>query len=530
MNSKVDLRQLAVNRDQATPGPVASPAQRRRVLSRFVLPAAPLVGFVALLGFAVREAFVPPRSVTVLPVISSQSMSEQPSDTPLFRAAGWVEPRPTATLVTALSEGIVDKLFVVEGQEIKEGDIVARLVTADARIALEAALAEAKLREAELSAATASLTAAKTRLAVPLHLQIELADAAAALAKAETELGNLPFLLRAAQARQRFAQEEFAVNKRTIGAVAALSVLKAQTEMEAADATVEELQGRQKRLPVEVAALKDKRDAMSQKIELKTEEIRVAGEAAAAEQAAKARVSQAESVCDAARLRLARMEIRAPCSGRVLALVAKPGTRLMGQDPRTLHDASSVVLLYDPTNLQIRVDVRLDDIGKVIPGQKVTIESAALPGKRLEGHVLATTSQADIQKNTLSVKVAITEPPANLKPEMLCQVVFLAMSRPFEPATKKGAETHRLLVPKQLVESAGDGGRVWTVDLPNGVARLRTVQLGSAAGDLVEVLSGLGPTDWLIVSGRDGLKAGERVAVSGEDETLGMTRAVRGKK
>ena len=79
------------------------------------------------------------------------------------------------------------------------------------------------------------------------------------------------------------------------------------------------------------------------------------------------------------------------------------------------------------------------------------IETAAVPGKTVAGEVLLATSQADIQKNTLSVKVALPDPPPQLRPDMLCQVTFLAPPR---PATRgRGRRAVRLLVPR----SAGAG-------------------------------------------------------------------------
>lgn len=193
----------------------------------------------------------------------------------------------------------------------------------------------------------------------------------------------------------------------------------------------------------------------------------------------------------------------------------------MGLDANGLLDASMVMTLYDPSQLQARVDVRLDDVGKVSPGQEVRIETAALPGQTLCGTVLTTTSQADIQKNTLSVKVAIADPPSTLKPDMLCQVTFLA---PPQSSGKPGVDSdpYRLLIPRQLVETLDGTNRVWLVDLPAGAARRRSVTLGVAAGELVEVVSGLGSTDRLIVDGREGLEDGDRVRVVGEDQTLGI--------
>jgi RND family efflux transporter MFP subunit len=527
MKTRVDLHQLAVDRDAHPPAAAPSPRRRWHLLTRFVLPALLLAGFGALLAYAAWESLYPPRPVTVVPVVYSQAELDEPADTPLFRAAGWVEPRPTPIVVTALTEGVVDKLLVVEGQEVKAGQVLARLVTADAALALGAAEADVKLREGERAAARVALTAARTRLDQPVHLKAELADAGAAVARAETELGALPHLLRAAQARQRFAKIDYENKQRVRDAVAGSSLDKARSEVDAAEAAVEELQARQKRLPAEVAALKDKRDALSLKLKLKTDEVRQLGEAEAAVQTAEARLMQARTLRDVARLRLERTVIRAPISGRVLALVARPGTRLMGLAPGGMQESSTVVTLYDPARLQVRVDVRLEDVARVLPGQKVKIETAAVPGRSLDGEVLAATSQADIQKNTLSVKVAVKEPPSTLKADMLCQVTFLALPRPAGPA-KKGAEPYRLLVPRQLVESSSEGSRVWAADLLSGRARLRRVELGLTAGELVEVVSGVDSTDRLIVGGRDGLKDGDRVRVVGEDETLGIHKAAGG--
>src|SRR5262249_28425577 len=118
---------------------------------------------------------------------SSSSVLEAPLDTPLFRAAGWAEPRPAPLLVTALAEGVVEQVLVVEGQEVKAGQAVARLFSADAKLALESAEAKVDLHEAELAGAKAAVTAAKARYRSPAHLRDELADAEAALARAESE-------------------------------------------------------------------------------------------------------------------------------------------------------------------------------------------------------------------------------------------------------------------------------------------------------------------------------------------------------
>jgi RND family efflux transporter MFP subunit len=528
MGTKVDLQQLAGERNPVTLSPchlvtlssavILSP---KRLLTRFVLPGLLLLGFASLVAYAAREGLSPPRAVTVIPVTTSQGAMDAPPDTPLFRAAGWVEPRPTPTIVTALAEGVVEHLLVVEGQEVKKGQTVARLVEADARLALESAEAEVELRESDLASAKTALIAARARHELPVHLQAELADAETALARAESDLLALPNALAGAEARHLYAQRDLEGQRRSGSAASAISLDKARSDLRSAEAALRELQTRQKRLPVEIVTLKAKQQAQKLKLDRKIDEARQLGEGQAGVKAALARLRQSKAARDAARLKLERMEIKSPTAGRVLGLVARPGTRLNGLITSSLQDSSTVVTLYDPTSLQVRVDVRLDDVGKVRAGQKVRIETAALPEQPFEGEVLLATSQADIQKNTLSVKVAIRNPPPTLKPEMLCQVTFLAPPRPAR-TSPDGNEPYRMLVPKQLLDSSGGSPRLWVADQQTGTAHLRPVELGLSSGDLVEVVSGLAAQDKLIVGGREGLKDGSRVRVTGEDESLGI--------
>ena len=203
--------------------------------------------------------------------------------------------------------------------------------------------------------------------------------------------------------------------------------------------------------------------------------------------------------------------------------MALPGSRVAGLGVSSTQQDNAVASLYNPRMLQVRADVRLEDVPLVRPGQPVRIETASAAGV-IEGEVLASTSQANIQKNTLEVKVAIKEPPAALRPEMLTQVTFLAPATTASgPDGQEDRET--LLVPRPLLQKGEQGQFVWIVE-PTGRACRRTVELGLAGNDqLVEVAKGLTMTDKLIVAGREGLADGERVRIIGDDPTLGVTTA-----
>jgi RND family efflux transporter MFP subunit len=516
MATQVDLKQLAVER----PGSGQAPLPRKRAwLSRWVVPLVIIAGFAAVVLWSARDRWLPAKPVTVVPVILAKAEIHK-AGTPLFQAAGWIEPRPTAVMASALVEGMVEELLVVEGQEVKVGEPIAKLVVADARIALKEAEATLQLRMAERNAVQATFSAAEKSFEQPVHLQAAHAEAEAMLAELNTEIKNLPFAIKTAEARLELARQDLE-GKRSVGdAIAQRTVQKAESEFNAATAALEELKQRGPNLEKQREAFARKCQALETKLSLKVEERRALEEAKANLAAADARLAQAQLAVDAAQLRLERMTVRSPIAGRVLALNAQPGRRLMGLTAASERDASTVVTLYNPKQLQVRADVRLEDVPQVQPGQRVQITTASASGP-LTGRVLAMTSQADNQKNTLQVKVAIDDPPLVVKPEMLAQVVFLAPESTAE-ASEAEREAMRLLIPRELVETGEAGSVVWVADLSAGIARRQTVELGRAGTqELVEVIGGLTAMDKLIVSGREGLRSGERIRVTGEDRSLG---------
>src|SRR5687767_11248154 len=144
MALQVDLRQLAA--PSGSGGPRIAPRNRLTWLTRGLLPLVLLAGFAGVLAYSFRDALLPATSVTVVPVVAVRADIEQP-ESPLFQCAGWVEPRPTPVVVSALEEGVVAELLVIEGQELQAGDVVARLIEADARLRLQQAEAEVKSRQ-----------------------------------------------------------------------------------------------------------------------------------------------------------------------------------------------------------------------------------------------------------------------------------------------------------------------------------------------------------------------------------------------
>ncbi len=273
--------------------------------------------------------------------------------------------------------------------------------------------------------------------------------------------------------------------------------------------------------------LGDRVAALQQQLELLVEERRRCAETSALVESAQAQLSEAQVRLRLAELALERTEIRSPMNGRVLKIIAAPGTRVMGLDELAGQHSATIVELYDPARLQIRADVRLEDVARVTPGAPVEIETPAVKGV-LRGRVLLPTSTASVQKNTLEVKVELIEPPDSISPEMLVKASFLAPDLQPSAAESLGTPASStkelILVPQSLINTSEEQSWLWIVDADDRAQQV-SVETGVSTPDgLIAIVKGLQITDKLITSDTGVLSDGERVIIEKEDQTLGIAR------
>ena len=512
-NPQVDLRELAVDRSEP---PARGVPSRRHLFTRYVIPSVLIAGFIGLLVWTTWSFIFPPRKVTVATVFATTAQLQQ-AGIPLFQAAGWIEPRPTPVRVPALASGVVAKLLVVEDQVVRSGEPIALLVEEDARLAYRRAVSELALREADLDASEAVLEAAKVRHQQPVHLDASVSEAEASLARIDTEVRNLPFLIRRAAADYATTRKDFLRKQEVKEIIASAEIDIAQGRLDSALALLEGLRDREEALEREKAALLLRRDALDTQRKLLTSEIREKQVASSKVKVADARVERARVAVEEAKLRLDRMTVRSPIDGRVFRLIANPGSQV-GDNMTQMHghDGRTVVTLYRPEMLQVRVDVRFEDIPKVLPGQPVVIKNPALASS-LDGTVLFINSEADIQKNTLQVKVAITNPPPVFKPEMLVDVTFLSPKRTTTDRRVHSEEVKIYVLP-HWIRKDDQGVYVWLADPLNQVARKRRIQTGATGpGGLVAITGGINSSSRVIVNGVESLDDGDRIEMHTEE-------------
>lgn len=511
-----DLTALARPRGAASTGDAAAPTSgiarpRPRWVTRWGIPGGIVSLAFVLFVYVSADALWPATDVRIVKVVAKSGVGGTAAAT--VQAPGWVEADPYPTVVSALADGVVAEVLALEGARIKAGDVVARLIPDDARIGLEKAAAELAERESALRFAEATLEAAQREWDNPVELTRRVASAEAALAEREAELHRWPSELAAAQAVAAELGAECARIERLHADKQASEIefIRATQRCESQRATVASIEARRPILQAQLDAARAELAAAKENLRLRIPEKRALDEARAAVASAHAAVDRARAARDEARLRLERMEVRSSVAGVVMTRLVEPGSKVMQATDNPM--SSHVVRLYDPGRLQVRVDVPLAEAAQVSIGQDAEVVVNVLPDRVFRGRVTRVLHEADIQKNTLQVKVAITDPAAELKPEMLAHVRFLST----DSAT--GASSDLSVFAPEAVIRRDDGGNpyVWLVDSSARRAQRRAIKLGTAKQDgWVQVAEGLQPGDSLIVDPPASLRDGARIRATGD--------------
>src|SRR5690606_23611502 len=127
---------------------------------------------------------------------------------------------------------------------------------------------------------------------------------------------------------------------------------------------------------------------------------------------------------------LDRCKVVAPTTGTVMRLHKTPGAMVSADVP----EGTQIVSMYDPQSLQVRAEVPLAEAAKIRVGLPAEIRVEAMPDKVFRGGLTRVVHLADVQRNSLQVKVRILNPLPTLKPEMVARVQFLTPTQAVEEA------------------------------------------------------------------------------------------------
>ena len=384
------------------------PRPKSRWLLRLGAPAAIVILTLLLLGWASWDQIMPAASVRVSPVIV-KTVQGQAVGSVAVQAPGWVEPDPHPYYASALADGVVEDILVLEGSPVKAGDVVARMVDDDARLALEQAQASLNQRQADLASARADLTAAERNLEHLVERTQAVATAQARLGELAASLVKVDADVAAARAKQAEIEDELTRKRELLPtkAVSEAVIARLELQLESQMALIRSTEAQRDVLTAQRSRFQADLNAAQQNLELLIIETRQVDKARAAVSSAEGAVQLAAAKRDEAQLRFDRMSVRSPVDGVVMLRLASPGSKLQRAGGET---SAHVVHIYDPARLQVRVDVPIADAASVGLDQLAEVIVDVLPDHVFTGKVTRVVHAADIAKNTVEVKVAIDEP------------------------------------------------------------------------------------------------------------------------
>ncbi len=225
-------------------------------------------------------------------------------------------------------------------------------------------------------------------------------------------------------------------------------------------------------------ALLESKATSPEKLVLAEEAVR---NAQIARDAALLRVRQARLAADRTRQELRNATIRAPFAGTVLKTYAGPGDLLPSNGP--------IALFGDLSSLRLRAEVDEYDIGKISPGQTVTISGDSVGETPIRSTVENISPIAEIVNNIsiFTVWAVVPNEDERLRPGMSADFAILINS-------DKG-----LIVPSKSVSTIR--GRSYLEVLEGGEAVKKRVEIGADDGVNLIVLSGIEEGAEVVVPG-----------------------------
>lgn len=158
--------------------------------------------------------------------------------------------------------------------------------------------------------------------------------------------------------------------------------------------------------------------------------------------------------------------------------------------------------------LRIFVAVPETDSPEMTVGLTPTVTLDEYPGQSFPGRLVRTDNAIDPASRTLRVEVDVDNPDEKLLPGAYVYVHFTLPGR-----------SASVTVPSNTLLFRSEGLRVGVVR--DGVTDLVPITIGRDYGDKVEVLSGLGPQDQVILNPSDSLIGGTTVHVASAQPNAG---------
>ena len=223
-------------------------------------------------------------------------------------------------------------------------------------------------------------------------------------------------------------------------------------------------------------------------------------------EAARARVTAAR-----AQIRVAEEDLRQARARLAKGLVTSPMDGVVGMRDVNVGDLASdaaagkpIFRIVDSRLLNLTVTVPSVDSARVKVGQQLEFRVDSLPGKTFSGRVMFVNPELSATDRSLKVIAEVKNPGETLKGGLFAKGRIVT-----------GKRSSVLLVPRSAVtglDVAAGTGSLFVVS--EGAVQKRTVKVGAASGDQLEVVAGLKTGEEYVSRGGFNLKEGDRVSVA----------------
>jgi HlyD family secretion protein len=390
---------------------------------------------------------------------------------------GSIAPATRLELSFKSASGRVAEIMVEEGDQVKAGEVLVKLETADLEQALIQAqasldISEAQLAQTEDGASAEDLASAWAALesaladyedvkAGPSQEDITVAKAdmekaRIALEKAQADYDKISWQAGLGATAQASTLQQASIDYERARAQYELTVDR-PTDSELKQAAAQVAQAR-----ATLAALEEKPTP---------EELAIA----------RAQVTQARSTLTQAQLNLEEATLVAPFVGTVADINIEVG--------QMVNSSTPVIVLTDLTNYYVALYVDETEIGQVRIGQPVVITPDAFPDEEIEGEVTAIKSIGTVSGGivTYEVRVEIASTEVSIKPDMTTSATVVVEEK-----------ENVLLIPNRAIRREGD---VEYVEVLAGTEVRRVAIATGASNDAVtEVTAGLEQGDLVVTN------------------------------
>jgi Cu(I)/Ag(I) efflux system membrane fusion protein len=173
----------------------------------------------------------------------------------------------------------------------------------------------------------------------------------------------------------------------------------------------------------------------------------------------------------------------------IIAPVSGIVTKKLALEQQYVAQGQPLFEVADLSHVWVEADVYEQQLPDVKVGQSVEITSPAVPGTKLTGKVGFILPVLAGATRTARVRVEMPNPGLTLKPDMYVNVRILG-----EPAPP------HIMVPASAIVDRGQKRFVW-VETEPGTYEPREVATGQRHGEAVVIVSGLAPSDKVVVEG-----------------------------